>query len=271
VITGVGFTEIITILVLVLLFFGSKEIPTFVREAGRLLAKLRRYSEQVRRELDDVARSADPEVRTAGQTDTVREKKQELRERFLAARTSLSDQQRREMSDRIARNAMELKALSDARAVMVYLNTRTEVATDTLVARLRQAGKRIVIPYVREISRDLGIAEVRNEDEETSVSVHNIREPLPEIRENFLKSDISVVVCPGVAFDRRGARVGRGKGYYDNFLRELSGRVPFVGLAFNCQISDEPFPFDYHDVPMTSVVTEQGVLNAAGSAAPARD
>jgi 5-formyltetrahydrofolate cyclo-ligase len=63
-----------------------------------------------------------------------------------------------------------------------------------------------------------------------------------------------------VGFDVYGARIGRGKGFYDNFLRELKGRIPFWGLAFDCQISQERFPFDYPDVAMDQVVTESGLL-----------
>ena len=258
-ITGVGFTEILTIGLLILLFFGSKELPQFIREAGRLFARLRAYSDRMRRELDSVAREVDPGAPGPVRNEAV-ERKTGLRSRFLAARKALPPGRRQELSARITEHAMAMKEVAGAKAAMVYLAMGSEVDTGPLIERLQAAGARIVLPYCRDTSRDLGIAEVTDIAAQTAPGLHGAREPLPDRRDNFLRSDISVVICPGVAFDRRGGRLGRGAGYYDNFLRELSGRVPFVGLAFACQVADEPFPFDYHDVPMTEVVTEDGAV-----------
>jgi 5-formyltetrahydrofolate cyclo-ligase len=264
VITGVGFSEIVLVLVLVLLFFGSKELPTFVREAGKMVSKVRKYGDQVRRELDVVAREVSPVAETGTIGSEARETKNALRNKYLAARKALSDEQRETLSSRIAALVLALPEVRSAKAVMVYRHTRTEVRTGELIAKLRAEGKRIVLPYTRTVSRDLGVAEVTDEHTQTAPGAGGIHEPVPGIRDNFLKSDIGVVICPGVGFDRLGGRLGRGQGYYDNFLREINGRVPFVGLAFGCQVAEEPFPFDYHDVPMTLVVTEDGVYKRTG-------
>ena len=56
----------------------------------------------------------------------------------------------------------------------------------------------------------------------------------------------------------RGGRLGRGYAYYDNFLRELKGRVPIIGLAFECQVQSEQLPFSYSDVVMDQIITENG-------------
>ena len=47
---------------------------------------------------------------------------------------------------------------------------------------------------------------------------------------------LDLVIVPGVAFDRRGNRLGRGKGYYDSFLQKLPNDTPSIGLAFDFQI-----------------------------------
>lgn len=256
-ITGLGFTEILTILLLVLMFFGSKELPRFVRETARLFGKLRQYSDKVRRELDDISRAADPKNLVQ---DTPADRKQELRAQYLAARKALPEDRRRELSRAICEHVLSLEDLQSAKAVMVYLHTTTEVQTDVLIEKLYERGTRVILPYCRPAARDLGIAEVTDVKRQTAPGEHGILEPVGDCRNNFLKSDVQAVICPGVGFDRLGGRLGRGKGYYDNFLRELSGRVPFVGLAFSCQISQDPFPFDYHDVPVDQVVTEDGPL-----------
>ncbi len=73
--------------------------------------------------------------------------------------------------------------------------------------------------------------------------------PLPEPR------SLDVVVVPGVAFDRNGRRLGRGKGFYDRFLSRL-GETPLrVGLAFDAQVVDE-LPQSEHDQSVDVVITE---------------
>jgi len=77
-------------------------------------------------------------------------------------------------------------------------------------------------------------------------------------------------VIPGLAFDRRGNRLGHGFGYYDRFLGGLPPGVPRVGLACACQLVTE-VPVDAWDVPVHALVTEEGVIRvvkASGSPEP---
>lgn len=71
-----------------------------------------------------------------------------------------------------------------------------------------------------------------------------------------------LVVVPGVAFDRKGRRLGHGFGYYDRFLATLPECVTRVGLAFTHQVIPE-VPVDAWDVPVHALVTEEGVIRAA--------
>jgi len=79
-----------------------------------------------------------------------------------------------------------------------------------------------------------------------------------------------IVVVPGVAFDRRGNRLGHGFGYYDRFLGRLSARVLRIGLACARQLVPE-VPVDAWDIPVHALVTEEGVIrvaDASGSPEP---
>ena len=61
-------------------------------------------------------------------------------------------------------------------------------------------------------------------------------------------------LVPGVAFSTSGARLGRGKGFYDRFLKNLPKRVRKIGLAYDLQIIDS-LPIDPHDIPVDIVIT----------------
>lgn len=73
-------------------------------------------------------------------------------------------------------------------------------------------------------------------------------------------AEIAVVLVPGLAFDRRGARLGHGKGYYDRFLSRLSaiGRARFVGVTGGYVVAE--LPTEPHDVLMTHLAGTFGVV-----------
>lgn len=74
------------------------------------------------------------------------------------------------------------------------------------------------------------------------------------------EDDIDIVLVPGLLFDRRGGRLGRGQGYYDRFLSELSPRTTLVGVTAEALVTDVPLPVERHDVAMDWLATERGVL-----------
>jgi 5-formyltetrahydrofolate cyclo-ligase len=69
--------------------------------------------------------------------------------------------------------------------------------------------------------------------------------------------DIDLAIVPGVAFDRRLNRLGRGKGFYDRFLSEF--RKPVIGICFQFQIFDA-VPVDERDCRVTQVITEREII-----------
>jgi 5-formyltetrahydrofolate cyclo-ligase len=66
-----------------------------------------------------------------------------------------------------------------------------------------------------------------------------------------------LVLVPLVLGDRRGTRIGHGKGHYDRALAHLreSGPVFTIGIAWEPQIADEPLPADPWDVPLDAIAT----------------
>ncbi len=70
--------------------------------------------------------------------------------------------------------------------------------------------------------------------------------------------EIAMVLVPGLAFDLTGTRLGHGAGYYDRFLARLSPSVLRIGVSTGYLVND--LPRDTHDVPMTHLATEIGVI-----------
>ena len=77
------------------------------------------------------------------------------------------------------------------------------------------------------------------------------------------------ILVPGVAFDRAGARLGRGGGFYDRLLGEAALTARRVAVCFACQLVDR-VPVEAHDALVDAIVTENGWIDVRSSE-PGRD
>jgi 5-formyltetrahydrofolate cyclo-ligase len=254
---GIGISEIALVAGLVLLFFGPNELPRLMREIGKWVGKTKRYMASIQNELKEISKEIEepPAV-----SDTVVETKATLRKKHLWLRKSLSEADRQERSAKIVAHVLALPEYVNASSVMCYMTLGAEVETLAIVNHVLANGKRLIVPYCKSQTADLGIASITDASSDLAIGSTGALEPVVSLRDNFFKSDIRLVLVPGVAFDKNNGRLGRGKSYYDNFLRELKNKVPIIGLAYDCQITDEYLPFAYHDITMDKVITESGVL-----------
>jgi len=92
-------------------------------------------------------------------------------------------------------------------------------------------------------------------------------EPKPELRHlpqhQVEVRTLDLIMVPGVAFTREGARMGHGKGYYDKLLQHARADAPLVALAFECQLFPE-IPVQAHDIFMDKIITERAVYPGRG-------
>jgi 5-formyltetrahydrofolate cyclo-ligase len=79
-----------------------------------------------------------------------------------------------------------------------------------------------------------------------------ISEPLSELPVTP-SHDIDIFICPGLAFDPRGGRLGRGRGFYDRVLANAREDALKIGVGFACQMIEDTFP-EPHDVAMNAVL-----------------
>jgi 5-formyltetrahydrofolate cyclo-ligase len=258
--TGIGFSEFVLVILLILVFFGSKELPNFLKKGAQLLATIRRYSNRVKSELNSITSSIDTQLQQDNYVNVQSDKKNELRKKYRIARKSIDQVARVEKTVAAHTYLKSTEQYKAATVVMIYHSTGSELSTVELINEMLVDGKRVLLPYCIPPSYELGIAEVKDLQTDCIPGEFNIPEPAHALRKKFLRSDLDLVICPGIAFDRYGGRLGNGKGYYDRFVTELRGKIPLFALAFDCQIVPDSLPFDYHDVPMDQVITESGFL-----------
>lgn len=85
-----------------------------------------------------------------------------------------------------------------------------------------------------------------------------LREPIVGMSERTPTDDLDAILVPGIAFDREGVRLGRGKGFYDRALSNYRGLR--VGVVTAVQLANECLPKEEHDVPMNLIVTDRFIL-----------
>jgi len=148
-----------------------------------------------------------------------------------------------------------------ARVVMLYLSTAEEVDTAPLALRCWQSGKQVVVPKVSWDQRRMLPVEISSLTTGiTNSSGLGIREP---IAGKPIPVDlIDLVIVPGLGFTPTGYRIGRGMGFYDRFLAQGDFVGRSCGLAFEEQVV-EHLPVLDHDVPLSMLVTDQGVRRFA--------
>jgi 5-formyltetrahydrofolate cyclo-ligase len=182
--------------------------------------------------------------------------KSDIRKQVLARRDALGAAERQALSERITARLLGLEAYRAARCVMAYMSFGGEFETSRFIADIRSSGRRLVLPRVDGASRAIKIHEVRDLQRELATGVWGIREPRVDLCPEVPASGVGLVLVPGVAFTRRGERLGYGGGYYDGFIRGLgSPRPALVAAAFELQLVDE-LPVSERDQKVDCILTE---------------
>lgn len=174
-----------------------------------------------------------------------------LRDHFRKHLRHQSLEERREKSKIISDLVFDLPAFRKAKAVMLYVAMDEEVDTHGILREAFREKKHVLLPVVLEEKNEMISAELFAPNR-MKPGKYGIMEP-EGWSSPFPMRDLDMVFVPGLAFDKKNHRLGRGKGYYDRFLARLSSKVATVGLAFDVQLTDE-LPIEPHDVRLDLVV-----------------
>ncbi len=192
--------------------------------------------------------------------------KNRIRKRALELRNQISSDKVLERSKVISKKLFTFEKYKDAMCILIYVSMKSEVRTDEIILDALKRGKRVFCPKCTDKANGImEFVEIKDLGD-LKEGYFGIREP--EIVEDsvIFGKDIekdsqeemtliakSLVVVPGVAFDKNGNRIGYNGGYYDRFLSKYSG-INTVALAFDEQIFDE-IPTDTYDIPVNQVIT----------------
>jgi 5-formyltetrahydrofolate cyclo-ligase len=178
--------------------------------------------------------------------------KQDIRVGILELVHNQKEGDRLEKSRSIKDKLFDTIEFKEAKVVLFYASIKGEVDTFEMINQAQKLEKKIGLPKVSRDDRKL-VPTLLNSFDDLEKGFCNILEPK---NNTFISiNEIDLVIVPGVAFDKKSNRLGRGGGYYDKFLSILPKETVTFGLAFDFQIL-ENFPFlEKHDVALTRVIS----------------
>lgn len=174
------------------------------------------------------------------------QEKKECRKRIRDLKRSYSFEEKESKSGRIWEQVEKNTRFQDARVVLAYWSMDDEVCTHDFVRKWAKE-KTILLPCVR--GEELKIYYFEGDHLLCPGEAYGIPEPTGECFPDL--DEIDLILTPGIAFDRQGNRLGRGKGYYDKILKETQAWK--IGICFDFQLVD-CVPAEAHDVRMDEVV-----------------
>ncbi|PLX05103.1 MAG: 5-formyltetrahydrofolate cyclo-ligase [Marinilabiliales bacterium] len=175
------------------------------------------------------------------------DEKQQIRNAIKIRKRSLTFEEKVVRSNRIHEQLSVNSSFVKASTVLFYWSMKDEVYTHVMVEQWSRS-KTIILPTVAgdrlELKQYKGTAKMIEGEN------YGIPEPTGPVFKN--PEDIDVVIVPGVAFDLKNNRMGRGKAYYDKLLHNLNAYK--LGVCFDFQLLDS-IPVDELDVKMDLVLT----------------
>lgn len=181
--------------------------------------------------------------------------KNQIRSEILEKRKSLTRTQVQSLSHSIAHRIFALSYFHSARDLHCYVSAMTnEVETFLMLEKSLADGKHLFVPKINLKNKMF-----------SSIQIYSLQElckgtfgiPEPQSDAATLQTNFDVVIVPVLAVDEEGNRLGLGGGYYDKFLKAVSGLK--IGIAYDFQILPK-IPTEEHDVKLDILVTESRII-----------
>ncbi|MDD5454732.1 MAG: 5-formyltetrahydrofolate cyclo-ligase [Candidatus Ratteibacteria bacterium] len=164
----------------------------------------------------------------------------------------------KEKSKNIQSRLRSLEEYKNSSFIMFYLSTEKEVSTFEAIETALSENKKVAVPLILKSQNIMLPCEIKSL-KDLEPGPFGILQPIKEKIKTIPIKLIDLIVVPGLAFDKNGNRVGRGKGFYDKFLKSIPLTIPKIALAFSCQIV-ERIPTTQNDIAVDKIVTEGGVI-----------
>lgn len=185
----------------------------------------------------------------------VQGEKRAIRERVRASRLARTDDERRAADHAIAAATIAYLREIGAREIAAYLSLPEEPGTAEILAWAHAHEVRVLLPIVRQD----GLLDWAEQGDAIAEGAFGLPEPTGEVLPPTALCDVDIILAPASAVDRRGMRLGWGRGFFDKALGALGRRPPVHALVFDDEILDA-VPAEAHDQPVDGAIMPSGRL-----------
>lgn len=183
--------------------------------------------------------------------------KVELRRQLQNRLLSMPEQQRQDKSRKACRHLIASERFQEASTIMMFLSLPHEVDTSEAILHAWQMGKTVAVPKISWQQRHMIPVGINSLETGFSTGAMGLRNPVDGVPIPF--DQIDLVVSPGLGYDRRGNRLGRGGAFYDRFFANKTLTASRCGFAFIEQVVDS-IPVTENDQPVHFLVTDEGII-----------
>lgn len=191
------------------------------------------------------------------------EEKSKLRSDMKRRLATITVEEKERQSEVVRNKLFNHEVYKNSERISVFLSMDDEIRTLDILRRMFEDGKQVFIPrYSNTLGRmDMVLLNDWDDYEGLPTTKWNIKQPpMDDDRIEALESGgLDLVIMPGLAFTVKGHRLGRGKGYYDNFLcraEQILPKKPYaIAVAFKQQILPH-IPTTESDVTVNEVLFE---------------
>lgn len=187
--------------------------------------------------------------------------KNKIRKQALEVRSALGQAEVIEKSSQVIERLLNMDLYQGASTIMVYLDFRNEVKTDSLIKHALGVGKRVVVPLVNTVDRSMTPSQLINYPSDLTDGSFGILEPAPDKVRPIDPGEIDLVIVPGAVFDYKGNRLGYGGGYYDRFIPRLKEDAVTIALAYEFQVRPDCSDLmGQYDQQVQYIITEKQLI-----------
>ncbi len=147
------------------------------------------------------------------------------------------------------------------RYLLAFSSMRYEIDPDRIIQWAAGRNMRIALPRIQNGSGSLQfhlVGDPRHYSRDLEKHRYGFYQPKQDSTPLNLQEvtrENTIILVPGLAFNRQGYRLGRGGGYYDTFLAEHHKNMISVGICLQEQIVEE-IPFERHDMPVDILISD---------------
>lgn len=173
--------------------------------------------------------------------------KKALRKEIREKKRAMSQEEIRSRSEKLGELFLSSEAYQNAKTVYGYLPYNQEVRTVPMLEQALRDGKKVAVPKIYGDTMKFLYLDDLSQVEKNSMGI-----PEPVADTPVAEDKTALVLMPGVAFTKKGDRIGYGGGFYDRFLAEEPDH-PTLALCYDFQIVDH-LPTEEFDIPVDTVL-----------------